>query len=114
MIASMTLASLLKEDVLRYWPALSAIFLVYYITRALSVPSELAHLPRVPVLPTIWSYVKGEVEDVRIKKLVLPYANEKGEGLVLIYALGRWIVHVLDHKVLSFVLKTAGSLTQLL
>ena len=42
---------------------------------------------------------KGEVEDVRIKKLILPFANEKGEGVVVIYALGRWIVHVLDRKV---------------
>ena len=100
MMVSMTFANILKEDLSRYWPAVSAILLLYLIRRALSVPKELAHLPKVPVLPTIWSYVKGEVEDVRIKKLVLPFANEKGEGVVLLYAFGRWIVHVLDHKVI--------------
>ena len=63
-------------------------------------PAELRHLPRVPILPLLWSYVSGEVEDVRIKRLLLPFANEKGEGVVLVYALGRWIVHVLDHQVM--------------
>jgi hypothetical protein len=52
----------------------------------------------VPVLPTLLSFAKGEVEDVRIKKLLLPYAN-RGDNVVLVYALGRWIVHVLDKKV---------------
>lgn len=89
----------IQTDVRRFWPALAGIFLVLGIRRLFTVPAELAHLPRVPVLPTLWSYAKGEVEDVRIKKLILPFANEKGESVVVIYALGRWIVHVLDRKV---------------
>ena len=92
----------MQQDLARFWPFISAVALVLYIRYLFSVPAELAHLPRVPVLPTLWSYAKGEVEDVRIKRLILPYANEKGESVVVIYALGRWIVHVLDAKVRIF------------
>ncbi|THU85194.1 cytochrome P450 [Dendrothele bispora CBS 962.96] len=44
-------------------------------------PAELRHLPRVPILPLLWSYVRGEVEDVRIKRLIVPFANEQKEGI---------------------------------
>ena len=83
----------------RLAPVLLVALIVYGACRVLAVPPELAHLPRVPVLPTLLSYARGEVEEVRIKKLILPFANEKGEGLVLIFALGRWIVHIIDRKV---------------
>ncbi|KAK1236607.1 hypothetical protein PQX77_000159 [Marasmius sp. AFHP31] len=69
------------------------------VVKQFTPPAELQHLPRVPILPLLWSYAKGEVEDVRIKKLIVPFANEKNEGVVVVYALGRWIVHVLDHKI---------------
>lgn len=69
------------------------------IVRVFTPPANLRHLPRVPILPLLWSYARGEVEDVRIKRLIVPFANEKNEGAVLVYAFGRWIVHVFDHKV---------------
>ncbi|PPQ77543.1 hypothetical protein CVT24_005233, partial [Panaeolus cyanescens] len=82
------------------WQTLLPIALAYaFIKWAFTPPSELRHLPRAPILPLLWSYARGEVEDVRIKRLLLPFANEKGEGVVLVYALGRWIVHVLDHQI---------------
>ncbi|KAI0346712.1 cytochrome P450 [Trametopsis cervina] len=62
------------------------------------VPPELRHLPRVPVLPLLWSYLTVEAEDKRLRRLVLPFLNEKGEEVVLVWALGRWMVHILDHK----------------
>ncbi|VDB92600.1 unnamed protein product [Peniophora sp. CBMAI 1063] len=62
------------------------------------IPNDLRHLPRVPILPLLISYLLCESEDKRIRRLVLPYANEKGEGLVLVWALGRWMVHILDYK----------------
>ena len=68
------------------------------IKRLFAVPKELQHIPHVPVLPTLISFARGEVEDVRIKRLLLPYA-QRGEPAVLMYALGRWIIHVLDSKV---------------
>ncbi|KAJ6471486.1 cytochrome P450 [Mycena sanguinolenta] len=37
--------------------------------------------PRVPVIPMLLSYARGEVEDVRIKKLLLPHAN-RGEPAI--------------------------------
>ena len=90
-----TLASILQE----HWVLLLSIALIVLVcNRLLTPPAELAHLPRVPVLPLLWSYFTGEVEDVRIKRLFMPFA-ERGEGVVLVYALGRWIVHVLDEKV---------------
>ncbi|TRM57260.1 cytochrome P450, partial [Schizophyllum amplum] len=82
-----------------HWVLLTAVgLLVIACRRLFTPPPELAHLPRVPVLPLLWSYFTGEVEDVRIKRLLLPFA-ERGEGVVLVYALGRWIVHVLDDKI---------------
>lgn len=73
--------------------------IVILINRAFTPPAELRHLPRAPILPLLWSYISGEVEDVRLKRLILPFANESNEGVVVVYALGRWIVHVLDHQV---------------
>ncbi|OBZ71768.1 hypothetical protein A0H81_08230 [Grifola frondosa] len=65
-----------------------------------AVPRALRHLPHVPVLPTLWSYARWEVEDIRITKLLLPFAK-RGEPAVLVYMLGQWIVHVLDHNVIK-------------
>ncbi|THU94005.1 hypothetical protein K435DRAFT_566590, partial [Dendrothele bispora CBS 962.96] len=44
-------------------------------------PAELRHLPRVPILPLLWSFVKGEVEDVSIKRLTVPFAKQQKEGI---------------------------------
>ncbi|KAI0319618.1 cytochrome P450 [Amylostereum chailletii] len=72
---------------------------LFFVLRPfLFVPLDLRHLPRVPILPLLWSYLSGEVEDKRLKRLVLPFANEKNEGIVLVWALGRWMVHILDRK----------------
>jgi hypothetical protein len=76
-----------------------AILAALLINRLLTPPPELRHLPRLSVLPILWSYITGEVEDARIKRLIIPFANKTDEGVVLVYALGRWIVHILDHKV---------------
>ena len=77
----------------------SSLVIAFVIFRLSTVPSHLRHLPRVPIFPLLVSYLSGEVEDVRIKRLILPYANERGEGLVLVWALGRWMIHILDYKV---------------
>lgn len=104
-----TLASILQE----HWVLLSSIALIAFVcNRLLTPPAELAHLPRVPVLPLLWSYFTGEVEDVRIKRLFMPFA-ERGEGVVLVYALGRWIVHVLDEKVCISPILCLASITHL-
>ncbi|KAK0460186.1 cytochrome P450 [Desarmillaria tabescens] len=60
-------------------------------------PKNLRHLPRVAILPLLWSYLTGETEDCRIKRLVLPFSRA-GEQVVLVWALGRWMVHILDYK----------------
>lgn len=80
------------------WWTFSSLAAALVIFQLSTVPSHLRHLPRVPIFPLLLSYLSGEVEDVRIKRLILPYANEKGEGLVLVWALGRWMIHILDHK----------------
>ena len=87
-------------DFLFGWQVLLPIAsLAIFLNRVFTPPAELRHLPRAPILPLLWSYISGEVEDVRLKRLILPYANEANEGVVVVYALGRWIVHVLDHQV---------------
>ena len=79
---------------------------LYLLLKQLTVPRELSHLPVVPIMPLLWSYAIGEPENERIERLILPFANSKGEGLVVVYALGRWMIHVLDWKVrtLDFIL----------
>ena len=73
----------------------SLIALVQYI---LAVPSGLRHLPRVSPYATMWSYAIRESVDSRVKRLIMPFA-ERGEGVVLVYMLGKWGVHVLDADV---------------
>ncbi|KAG1863014.1 cytochrome P450 [Suillus tomentosus] len=88
----------LVMDPATLWWTFSSLAATLMIFRLSTVPSHLRHLPRVPIFPLLISYLSGEVEDVRIKRLILPYANERGEGLVLVWALGRWMVHIIDHK----------------
>ncbi|KAJ7750445.1 cytochrome P450 [Mycena maculata] len=85
-------------DVQTLWPWLLCSTIVLGVRNLFAVPRELRHLPKIPVIPTLLSYVRGEVEDQRIKRLLLPYAN-RGEPAVIVYALGRWIVHVMDRKI---------------
>ena len=73
-------------------------FLVTLVQYLLAVPSDLRHLPRVSPYATIWSYARRESVDRWVKRLVLPFA-ERGEGVVLVYMLGKWGVHVLDANV---------------
>lgn len=81
-----------------YW--LAALALVsFFIRRLFVVPSGLQHLPRVPIFPLLKSYLSMEPEDNRIRNLILPFANDQQEGVVLVWVLGRWMVHILDQQV---------------
>ncbi|KAG6832165.1 hypothetical protein H0H92_004896 [Tricholoma furcatifolium] len=73
--------------------------LVQYI---LAVPAELRHLPRVSPYATIWSYARRESVDSRVKRLILPFAR-RGDGVVLVYMLGKWGVHVIDASLVKMV-----------
>jgi len=92
-----------KDSLLENRGSLLATFifalLVHFIWGFFTVPAHLRHLPCVPIFPLLRSYLSGEVEDTRLRRLILPFANEKGEGVVLVWALGRWMVHLLDEKV---------------
>jgi len=72
--------------------------LVALVRYLLAVPQELRHLPRVSPYATIWSYATRESVDSRVRRLILPFARH-GEGVVLVYMLGKWGVHVLDPNV---------------
>lgn len=63
------------------------------------VPSKLSHLPRALLLPLLFSYLSLEPEDQRIRRIILPFANEKEEPVVLVWAFGMWIVHVVNFEV---------------
>lgn len=73
-------------------------FFVTLVQYLLAVPSDLRHLPRVSPYATIWSYARREPVDRRVKRLILPFA-ERGEGVVLVYMLAKWGVHILDANV---------------
>lgn len=75
-------------------------FFVTLVRYLLAVPTDLRHLPKVSPYATIWSYAQREPVDRRVKRLILPFA-ERGEGVVLVYMLGKWGVHVLDANVRS-------------
>ncbi|KAJ7471054.1 cytochrome P450 [Mycena latifolia] len=81
-----------------YWLAALALVVVL-IGRLFIVPSGLRHLPRVPIFPLLKSYLAMEPEDVRIRALILPFANDRQAGVVLVWVLGRWMVHILDQQI---------------
>ncbi|KAG7442315.1 cytochrome P450 [Guyanagaster necrorhizus] len=78
--------------------ALPLVLLLLCWYRIAIPPRNLRHLPRVAILPLLWSYLRGETEDCRIKRLVLPFSRDAGEQVVLVWVLGRWMVHILDFK----------------
>jgi hypothetical protein len=75
-----------------------ASFLVVWGSRVFAVPPELRHLPRVSVLRLLWSYAKAESDDVRARRLILPFVKD-GEDVVLVWIFGRWIIHIIKDEV---------------
>ncbi|RPD54278.1 cytochrome P450 [Lentinus tigrinus ALCF2SS1-7] len=75
-----------------------SLLLATAVYRWTSVPPDLRHIPKVPIWPLIWSYLSGEVEERRIKRIILPFARKADADVVLVFVLGQWMVHVLDAK----------------
>jgi hypothetical protein len=73
------------------------LYLTFAIRRKLRPPPELAHLPYISAAPILASYLSGEVDDRRIKRLYVGAGKE--EGIVLSFMLGIWVIQVLDHQV---------------
>ncbi|TFK38345.1 cytochrome P450 [Crucibulum laeve] len=97
---ALSLHDLTISELRHFSPYLLALLLtVLFINYLLTPPAELRHLPCVPVIPLLWSFISGETENSRIKRLLLPFMQDEGEGAVLVYALGRWMVHILDPKI---------------
>lgn len=80
--------------------AVAAVGLVTVVYRAFRVPAELRHLPRVSIFRLLISYLTVEMENNRLERLLMPFAK-RGDGVVVVWALGRWMVHILDEKVTS-------------
>ena len=74
--------------------------LAAFVIKAFRVPAELRHLPRVSIVRLLISYLTVEEENHRIQRLLMPFA-QRGHGVVVVWALGRWMVHILDEKVWS-------------
>ncbi|KAH7905603.1 cytochrome P450 [Hygrophoropsis aurantiaca] len=81
-----------------FWCSCAVLLMFWALYRAFAVPSSLRHLPCVPLLPLLWSYLSREPDDVRIKRLIMPFADDSSEGVVVVWAMGKWMVHVLDYK----------------
>lgn len=71
----------------------------FALYRLLRVPPHLQHIPAVPLWPLMASYLSGECEEQRVKRLVLPFARERQTHVVLVYCLGDWMVQVLEPTV---------------
>lgn len=74
-----------------------------FVHTIFAVPKNLRSLPRVSTWSLLKSYLASESDDVRIKRLLLPFAD-RGEPVVLVWVLGIWTVHILDEKVCSLIL----------
>ncbi|KAJ7680009.1 cytochrome P450 [Mycena rosella] len=81
-----------------YWLGV-LVLVVALVRRLFLVPSGLRHLPRVPIFPLLKSYLAMEPEDMPIRNLILPFANDRQEGVVLVWVLGKWMVHILDSQI---------------
>ncbi|KAI0793858.1 cytochrome P450 [Fomes fomentarius] len=79
---------------------LLAVFAIFAtaIYRWVRVPPELRHIPKVPILPLLHSYLSGEVEEQRVKRVLLPFARKARSNVVLVFCLGEWMIHVIDAK----------------
>lgn len=87
----------------RVFPFICVFLSIFCVMEYLfTVPSELRHLPKVSPYATIWSYACRESVDSRVRRLILPFAK-RGEGVVLVYMLGKWGVHVLDANLVKTV-----------
>lgn len=84
--------------ILSAFAVLSTLVILHVIPR-LKCPTCLRHLPRVSMFATLLSLLTGETEERRVKRLMLPVAEEHGAGLVVVWAIGGWYVHVLDFEV---------------
>lgn len=83
-------------------------FLVVAVYRWVRVPAHLRHLPKVPVMPLLLSYLSGEVEERRVKRIIIPFAQKAGNDVVLVFCLGEWVVHIVEANVRIFALSAAG------
>ncbi|KAH7930352.1 hypothetical protein BV22DRAFT_74870 [Leucogyrophana mollusca] len=89
-----------------------ALLVVWSTYCLFSVPAHLRHLPVVPLIPLLRSYASREADDVRIRRLILPFANKESNGVVLVWAMGIWMVHVIDPKLYTQVASKDGTLTK--
>ncbi|PFH47747.1 hypothetical protein AMATHDRAFT_151389 [Amanita thiersii Skay4041] len=93
----MSLTDLITQILNVNVPAITALALAYLgasIYKIFRCPPGLRHLPRVPLLPTLLSLLRGETEFDRVNRLLLPYATMQSEDLVVVWAFGTWYVHV--------------------
>lgn len=86
-----------------------AIGLILVYNRVFAVSTPLRHMPRVPIIPLILSYVSGETEERRTLRLLLPCAKTHNSGLVLVWAFALGIVHCVDPKLRSTHLLSSSS-----
>ena len=86
--------------VVSWYPlAFAGVIALHLVCVVVVPPRNLSHLPRAPILALLRSYLSGEIESERINRLILPFAKEHGHSLVLVWAFGMWIVHVVDFEV---------------
>lgn len=85
---------------LLFLQVLVAILVVLHVYRRYFVcPAELRHLPQAPLWPLLKSFATGETEEQRVRNLFLPCVDGLDEKLLVVWALGDWYIHVMDHKV---------------
>lgn len=83
--------------------ALALTFSILHIV-LFTPPKNLRHLPRVSPYPILYSYVIRESVDVRIRRWVMPVAERNNDGVVAVWMLGKWGVHLLDNEIIKQVL----------
>lgn len=66
--------------------------------RTTQPPPALRHVPCVPVSELLYSYITGEGEDQRARRVLLPFALKMQVDAVLVWCFGHWMIHVIDSK----------------
>ncbi|EIW58355.1 cytochrome P450 [Trametes versicolor FP-101664 SS1] len=78
------------------------------VYRWVRVPAHLRHLPKVPVMPLLLSYLSGEVEERRVKRIIIPFAQKAGTDVVLVFCLGEWVVHIVEANAAKRIMEQRG------
>lgn len=80
---------------------LAVVVIAASVLKLLRPPTHLHHIPCVPIPRLLISYLSGEVDEQRTKRIILPFAERNNADVVLVWCFGEWIVNIVNAKVMA-------------